>query len=197
MTLSLYCLGLSGVVELHSCLRSSSNPMPPTPLHRRALHKLAGSTLAAGAITAALPHAAAALQKPPRQFRLWAMGDSHVGTDLRKKRESLAEALRQSEQGGREGGPAFEWDIAVHVGDLAGSQEGPTDAEGEEVVRQYGALREHRREDVYDLAGNHDASTPGEPTQWWFKKWVDPTGESTKFSGVDPSRRKYPVEGTW
>lgn len=171
--------------------------MQPSPFDRRAFHKLAGSALAAGAITAALPHTATAQEKPPRQFRLWAMGDSHVGTDIRKGRESLADALRQSEQGVADGGPAFEWDIAVHVGDLAGSQAGPDDAEGQEVVRQYAVLQEHRREDIYDLAGNHDASTPGEPTQWWFKKWVDPTGESTQFSGVDRSRRKYPVEGTW
>ena len=28
-----------------------------------------------------------------RQFRLWACGDSHVGTDLRRNRESLADAI--------------------------------------------------------------------------------------------------------
>jgi hypothetical protein len=50
---------------------------------------------------------------------------------------------------------------------------------------------------VYDLAGNHDASGPDEETQWWFRKWVDPTGENTATSGVDPRRRKFPVQGTW
>ena len=30
----------------------------------------------------------------------------------------------------------------------------------------------------------------------WFKKWVDPTGENTAHSGVDASRRQYPVEGS-
>ena len=131
------------------------------------------------------------------QFRLWAMGDAHVGTDLRRKRESLADAIRQSEQGGKDGTPGFDWDIALNVGDFSGNQEPPKDDEGREVVRQYAVARKHRREDFYDLAGNHDASGQGEPTQWWFRKWIDPTGENTKFSGVDPKRRRYPVTGTW
>jgi hypothetical protein len=126
-------------------------------------------------------------------FRLWAIGDAHVGSDLKRKRESLAEAIRQSERD--EGG--FAWDIALNVGDFSGNQGSPDDDEGREVVRQYAAARKHRREDFYDLAGNHDASGPDEPTQWWFRKWLDPTGENTQFSGVDPNRRRYPVEGTW
>jgi hypothetical protein len=130
-------------------------------------------------------------------FRLWASSCSHVGTDLRFGRESLAEAIRQSEEGGDAGGPPFEWDIAVHLGDFSGSQTPPTDAEGEEVVRQFGAARKHRREDVYCLVGNHDASGPDEPCQWWFRKWIDPTGESTAYSGVDRARMRFPVEGTW
>jgi len=132
-----------------------------------------------------------------RTFRLWAMGDAHVGTDLKRKRESLAEAIRQSESGGNKGGSAFDWDIALNVGDFSGNQGSPDDDEGREVVRQYAAARKHRREDFYDLAGNHDASGPGEATQWWFRKWIDPTGENMQFSGVDPKRRRYPVEGTW
>lgn len=133
----------------------------------------------------------------PRQFRLWACGDSHVGTDLRFKRESLADAIRQSESGGDEGGPPFDWDIAIHVGDLSGNQSSPDDDEGQVVLKQFAAARKHRREDFYNLAGNHDASGPGEETQWWFRKWIDPTGENTKTSGVDADRRRYPVTGTW
>lgn len=133
----------------------------------------------------------------PAQFRLWACGDSHVGTDLRHQRESLAEAIQQSEQGGKEGGPPFDWDVALHVGDLSGNQGSPDDEEGLEVIRQFGATRKHRREDFYNLAGNHDASGPGEPTQWWFRKWVDPTGEYSEKSGVRADRRPYPVTGTW
>ncbi len=126
-----------------------------------------------------------------------AVGDAHVGTDLQHKRESLAEAIRQSEEGGKQGGPAFDWDIALHVGDLSGNQGSPTDDEGREVVCQFAAARRHRREQFYNLAGNHDASGPGEPTQWWFKKWVDPTGLNPQFSGVKAAARPYPIEGTW
>jgi hypothetical protein len=132
------------------------------------------------------------------RFRLWAMGCAHVGTDLRVSgRESLAEAIRQSERGGREGGPPFEWDIALHLGDLSGSQTPPQDDEGEQVVRQYAAAALHSREQFYNLLGNHDASGVGEPCQWWFRKWVDPTGEQGEYSGVDRAGRPYPIEGTW
>lgn len=145
----------------------------------------------------AVPHVEAADVSPGKVLRLWAIGDSHVGTDIQRKRESLAEAIRHSEQGGQEGGPPFDWDIALNLGDFSGSQTPPADPEGREVVRQYAASTKHRREDFYDLIGNHDASGPDEEAQWWFRKWIDPTGESTKFSGVNPKRRRYPVTGTW
>ncbi len=138
----------------------------------------------------------AAETKPARQFRLWAIGDAHVGTDITRKRESLADAIRQSEQGGKDS-PPFDWDIAINVGDFSGDQEPPKDDEGRELVRQFGALKKHRREDFYDIAGNHDASRDGEPVMAWFRKWVDPLGENTAHSGVDAKRRPYPVTGTW
>jgi hypothetical protein len=128
----------------------------------------------------------AAEASPAKPFRLWAIGDAHVGTDISRKRQSLADAIRQSED-------AFEWDIAINVGDSSGNQEPPDDSEGREVSRQYAVATKHRREDFYDLAGNHDAT----PQQWWFRKWLDPTGENTQFSGVDPKRRRYLVTGTW
>ncbi|MCB1208633.1 MAG: metallophosphoesterase [Verrucomicrobiales bacterium] len=150
------------------------------------------AALAMGGLTASTA------AESPKPFHLWACGDSHVGTDIKKGRESLAKAIRQSEFGDEKlGAPAFDWDIAVHVGDLAGGQGAPDDKEGREVVKQYGELKKHRREDVYDLAGNHDASGPDEETQWWFKKWVDPMGENTATSGIDPTKRRYPVSGTW
>jgi hypothetical protein len=144
--------------------------------------------------------AALAQDKPassPRVFRLWTASDPHVGTDLRKNRESLADSIRDTEQGGKEGGPAFDWDIGVMLGDFSGSQGTPDDAEGAEVVRQFGALRKHRREDIYELVGNHDGTAPGQPAQWWFQKWIDPLGENTAHSGVDARRRRYPIAGTW
>lgn len=131
------------------------------------------------------------------KFRVWVVADSHVGTDIEFERESLAEAIRQSEYGGDTGGPPFEWDIALSLGDFAGGFGVPTDEEGAELVRQFAAVSKHRREDIYSIAGNHDATLHTEPTQWWFRKWVDPAGENTDTSGVDPTRRPYEINGTW
>ena len=132
------------------------------------------------------------------EFRVWAASCSHVGTDLRVAgRRSLAEAIRQSEDGGTEGGPPFAWDICLHLGDLSGSQIPPGDEEGAEVVRQFRAARRHRREDFYNIVGNHDASGPDEDCQWWFRTWVDPEGRNTATSGVDARRRPFAIDGTW
>lgn len=132
------------------------------------------------------------------KFRVWVLGCSHVGTDLRRSgRRSLAEAIIQAENGGDGGGPPFDWDIALHLGDLSGSQTAPDDAEGEEVVRQFGASTKHPREHFYNLIGNHDASGPRQECQWWFRKWVDPEGLQTEFSGVEARRRPFPISGTW
>jgi len=127
-----------------------------------------------------------------KTFTIWAAGDSHVGTDIKQGRRSLAEAIEQSESDA-----GFDWDIMLDVGDLSGSQHPPDDEEGKIVIEQYRALKKHRREQIYNILGNHDASGEDEPTQWWFKKWVDPTGENTDFSGVDAAKRPFPVEGTW
>ena len=132
-----------------------------------------------------------------KPFCVWACGDAHVGSDLSHGRESWAETIRGVEQGGNDGGPPFTWDIAINVGDYSGGQSVPEDTEGAEVVRQFGALREHARESIYDICGNHDRSGLDEPQAWWFRKWIDPTGEHAKQSGVDASKRPYPIEGTW
>ena len=109
-----------------------------------------------------------------------------------------AEALAQSEFGGDAGGPPFEWDIAINLGDYAGGFGVPHDEEGQEIVNQYGVLKKHHREQIYSLAGNHDATLHSEtPTQWWFRKWIDPIGENPETSGVDPKRRPYPTTGSW
>ncbi len=164
---------------------------------RRDFITVAASSATAAAFNPARVLAADAGLQSNKVFRLWAIGDAHVGTDLKRKRESLAEAIRQSEQGGKDGGPPFDWDIALNVGDFSGSQTPPEDDEGREVVRQYSVATKHRREDFYDLAGNHDASGPDEATQWWFRKWIDPTGEHKEFSGVNPQRRRHAITGTW
>ena len=141
---------------------------------------------------------APALEGPQDTFRLWAFSDAHVGRDILKGRESLADSIKQSEFGGEEGGPPFEWDIGVQLGDMCGAQHVPDDEEGKKLVRQYGlGLKNHKREDIYDVGGNHDRSGLDEPEAGWWQKWVDPIGENTEYSGVDPAKRPYPVTGTW
>lgn len=127
-------------------------------------------------------------------FNLWVFGDAHVGTDLRRgQRESLADALRDSERGER----PFSWDIAIDVGDMSGGHGVPQDDEGSEVVRQFSVLQDHPREAVYSVCGNHDRSGLDEPAAWWWRKWVDPLGENREFSGVDDKKRPFPITGTW
>lgn len=130
-------------------------------------------------------------------LRVWLFGDSHVRTDLRRGRESLIQAIGQSEQGDNEGAPPFAWDIAVDVGDMSGGQGVPEDDEGRELVRQFGALRDHPREAIYSVAGNHDRGPLTESANEWWRRWVDPLGETPQCSGVDSGRRPYPVDGTW
>lgn len=132
-----------------------------------------------------------------KTLNIWVFGDAHVGTDLPRGRESLAEALHTSENGGAEGGSSFDWEIAIDIGDMSGGQTVPEDGEGEEVVRQFGVLTRHKREAIYSVCGNHDRSGLDEPPAWWWRKWVDPMGENTACSNVHPDRRPYPVEGTW
>jgi hypothetical protein len=128
----------------------------------------------------------------PKTFRVWVFSDAHVGSDQNKGRESLATALRQSE-----GATGFAWDIALDLGDMSGAQGTPKDAEGVEIIRQFGALTQHHREDIYDVSGNHDRSGLDEPQAEWWRKWIDPTGEHTEFSHVDATKRPFPIDGTW
>ena len=130
----------------------------------------------------------------PKTFRVWVFSDAHVGSDKEHGRDSLAEALRQSESV-----RGFQWQIALDLGDISGSssQGVPKDSEGEEIVRQFGVLKQHHREQIYDLAGNHDRSGLDEPQAWWWRKWIDPTGEHTEFSRVDATKRPFPIDGTW
>ena len=130
-------------------------------------------------------------------FRLWAFGEAHVGSDKKHERESLAEAITQSEFGGKDGGPPFDWDIAIDVGDMSGNFDAPKNEEGEEVVRQFHALKKHKREDIYDVCGNHDRSGLDEPDGWWWQKWIDPLGQQREFSEINNNNRPYLIEGTW
>ncbi len=132
------------------------------------------------------------------KFVVWSVSDSHVPGDLvRGNRESLAEAIRQA-QGQSPGYPAFNWDIMIDAGDFSASQHPPTDEDGQMVVRQYRALSNHYREDVYQVKGNHDGDyydLVDPKTGGWFNKWIDPLGENPGHSEVDNNRRRFPVTG--
>src|SRR5258708_23239400 len=149
------------------------------------------ATLSGNALRAENPvHAAA---DKPKTFQVWVFSDAHVGRDMKYgPRESLAEAIRQSESAS-----GFDWEIALDLGDMSGDVGLPKDPEGDEIARQFGALKKHRREQIYDLSGNHDRSGLDEPQAWWWRKWLDPTGEHTEFSHVDASKRPFPIDGTW
>jgi hypothetical protein len=128
-----------------------------------------------------------------RKFRVWVLSDAHVSRDTKYgPRESLAEAIRQSESPS-----GFDWNIALDLGDVSGDVGLPRDAEGKEIVRQLGALKKHLREQIYDVSGNHDRSGLDEPSAWWWRKWIDPTGEHTESSNVDAAKRPFLVQGTW
>ena len=95
-------------------------------------------------------------------FRLWACACSHIHSDLAAGRRSVAEAIAHSEFGGADGGPPFDWDIMLHLGDISGTQMPPADADGPPVVEQLASAKKHSIEQIYHLVGNHDASGPGE-----------------------------------
>ena len=131
-------------------------------------------------------------------LRLWTFSDTHVGTDKSQGRESLIDSIGHSEFGGADGGPPFDWDLALDLGDMSGGQATPEDDEGEEIVRQFAAaLKKHEREQIYSLCGNHDRSGLDEPQNWWWRKWLDPTGEDPEHSRIDRHNRPYAIEGTW
>ncbi len=110
-----------------------------------------------------------------------------------------ASRRRAATQEGRRSDGTSRWTL----GDNAGLWDLPDDDQGREVVRQLGVLKQHRREQIYPVAGNHDASpggaisSQGQPDNWWFRKWIDPLGENPKTSGVDAGQRLYPIDGTW
>ncbi|MBE3095801.1 MAG: metallophosphoesterase [Planctomycetes bacterium] len=164
---------------------------------RREFLRLAAGGVAAVGLGLTPPQGTSGLPSggPGRSFRVWCFGDAHVGTDARHGCDDLATALRQSEEGGPEGAPPIDWDLALNVGDDSGPARWPTDEEGRDVlVPQYKVLKKHRREQIYNVSGNHDRSLDNGA---WFRRWSDPLGEHTGSSGVDARQRPYPVEGTW
>ena len=85
----------------------------------------------------------------------------------------------------------------INLGDFTSSQFPPRDGEGIVLVDQYQSISKHYREDIYTVSGNHDSGYYDDGAGSWFRKWSDPLGENTAFSGVDSELRRFPIEGTW
>ena len=123
-------------------------------------------------------------------FKIWTSGCAHVFADKKMGRDSLGQAIDDSEK-------FFEWDIGINIGDFSSAIGLPSDDEGQEVVKQFKSLTKHNREDIYTICGNHDRNSPIEPEGLWFRKWIDPLGENTKLSNVNREKYKYPIHGTF
>ena len=132
----------------------------------------------------------------PRRFSVWATSCAHLSTDLRFRRDSLGTAIRHSE-GQVDGVPGFDWDIMLNAGDLCGTNTIPSKKDGFEYLRQTQALTAHMREQIYSVAGNHDAGYCDEDADNWFTEWIDPLGDNTKVSKIRNYRRPFKVTGTW
>ena len=107
----------------------------PKLIGRRNLLTAGSLSLVAPALGAAAQPAAAAGHKEAAIFKLWVISDAHIGTDKAMSEavqhgmvgftpppvhpESMAEALRQSEEGSAIGGTCIPWDIALNLGDYA------------------------------------------------------------------------------
>lgn len=150
---------------------------------------------------------ASELEVNDNSFNIWLASDPHVTVDTLHGVETLRLAFRQSEgfwsflpqYEQKAGGilPAFDWDLMLLTGDLTSSQWPPRDGEGEMFAEQFNALKNYRREDVFTLAGNHDGSYYDNGEGHWFKKWADPMGENSEFSGVNNALRRFKPEDTW
>src|SRR5262249_52977262 len=112
----------------------------PKLIGRRNLLTAGSLSLVAPALGAAAQPAVAAGHKEAAIFNLWVISDAHIGTDKAMSEaaqhgmvgfapppvrpESMAEALRQSEEGSATGGKPIPWDIALNLGDYAGFWDG-------------------------------------------------------------------------
>jgi len=105
---------------------------------------------------------------------------------MKHKRESLAEAIRNQKRAAAKAG-RLRLGHRPQRRHFSGNQGPPTDEEGRRCAAIRRALNVAAR--ISTTGRQSRRHGPGEPTQWWFRKWIDPTGENTQFSGVDSKRR--------
>jgi hypothetical protein len=126
------------------------------------------------------------------EANIWIYGCPHEAKDIQYGYKSLETAIRHSISS--EFGP---WDVAIDLGDHAATQTPPTDEEGVETTRQRWSAGGEVAHKIYPLSGNHCRNHSSDPSGAWFRKYLDPLGENTKYSGITNSGRPYPITGNW
>lgn len=133
-------------------------------------------------------------------IKIWAWGCSHTQRDITMDGENnIAIAIAQLSE--RE----LEFDFSFNTGDFDSGQEPPTlgisnTEAGETIVTTLDSLSDIglTPSKLYRIAGNHDA---GDANMDWFLRYLDPLGDNTAYSHVDPAIRPHPITlmgtGTW
>lgn len=123
------------------------------------------------------------------ELSVWLWSCSHLRRDIDDLGiDNLELAFSQVD-----GVNGFDYDFSINHGDFDANQDFPSldnpdsVAEGQQIPVSFGFSTEIR-EKHYTIAGNHDG---GDGQMDWFLRYVDPLGDNTAFSGVDPSNMPY------
>lgn len=140
--------------------------------------------------------------KSQETFSLWATSDPHV---IREElvdsfdqsafsRESMRIAVEQADSSN-----GFHYDIGICLGDLL-----DFDYETVESFQKYLNQLSYSSKDKhcwYHVGGNNDENSVLNDgvsiDNEYYRQYIDPVGEFTEISGIDNSRRPYPVTGTY
>ncbi len=119
------------------------------------------------------------------KFVVWLVTDTHIGSTSYGYTDKYVfqDAIQDSENDWN-----FDWDIAFVLGDLT---DNGYETEYQNFSDAFSVLTMHNRSDFYCMSGNHDAKNDDGSL---FRKYVDPTGENTEYSGVNNSQRKFSIE---
>lgn len=129
-----------------------------------------------------------------REFNIWDCGCPHCSADRSNGRNSITQSISEILR--------FRPDYSYIKGDFGSNQGGwestsPTDVtDAIDVAAQLNSNAGLPPERQEKLLGNHDGSEdPG--TYTLFRTYVDPMGENTATSGVNPALFPYPRTGDW
>jgi hypothetical protein len=128
----------------------------------------------------------------PRDFPIWFFGCPHTPADKANGRNSISQSIFEVER--------FRPKYAFSGGDYwsnQGSAEltNPADVlSGQDIAAQLGSGTILTREMIDEGIGNHDAGVNNYDV---YRRYVDPMGENTAYSGVNNALRPYPRTGDW